>query len=90
MVKLAEAANIHLQVGAFMESRLAMTAFAHFSLCSATIVHYDFDTSLMFSADPVSGGILYKDNGVIEIPETNGLGAFISEEWLGKFEKVIV
>ena len=37
MVKLAEANNIHLQVGAMLESRLAMTAFAHFSLCSPMI-----------------------------------------------------
>ncbi|MEJ0103005.1 MAG: dipeptide epimerase [Bacteroidota bacterium] len=90
MVTLAEAANIHLQVGAFMESRLAMTAFAHFSLCSPAIVHYDFDTALMFSEDPVSGGIVYKENGVIEVPEIPGLGAFIDEKWLEKMEKVVI
>ncbi|MCW3117879.1 MAG: dipeptide epimerase [Chitinophagaceae bacterium] len=89
MVKLAEAANIHLQVGAFMESRLAMTAFAHFSLCSPIIEHYDFDTSLMFSEDPVSGGIIYKKNGVIDVPETPGLGAHIDEKWLKRMEKMV-
>src|ERR1700704_5148513 len=47
IVKIAEAANIHLQVGAFVESRLDMTAFAHFSLCSPFIEHFDFDTALM-------------------------------------------
>ncbi len=90
MVKLAEAANIHLQVGAFMESRLAMTAFAHFSLCSPVIEHYDFDTSLMFSEDPVEGGMLYKQNGIIEVPETTGLGASINKSWLKKMEKVVI
>ncbi len=90
MVTLAEAANIHLQVGAFMESRLAMTAFAHFSLCSPAIVHYDFDTALMFSEDPVSGGIVYKENGVIEVPGIPGLGAFVDEKWLEKMEKVVI
>lgn len=90
MVKLAEAARIHLQVGAFMESRLAMTAFAHFSLCSPAIEHFDFDTALMFSEDPVSGGIVYEKNGVVKVPEVAGLGATISESWLGKMAKVTV
>ena len=82
MVKLAEANNIHLQVGAMMESRLAMTAFAHFSLCSPMIEHFDFDTALMFSEDPVSGGIVYEKNGVVKVPEATGLGARIDEDRL--------
>lgn len=90
MVKMAQAANIHLQIGAFMESRLAMSAFAHFSLCSPVIEHYDFDTALMFREDPVSGGIEYKAGGVIEVPDTPGLGATIDEVWLGKMEKIVV
>jgi L-alanine-DL-glutamate epimerase-like enolase superfamily enzyme len=90
MVKLAEASNIHLQVGAMLESRLAMTAFAHFSLCSPMIVHFDFDTALMFSEDPVSGGIAYEKNGLVKVPEITGLGATIEREWLDKMEKVIV
>lgn len=84
MVKLAEQADMHLQVGAFMESRLAMTAFAHFSLCSPMITHYDFDTSLMFSEDPVDGGMKYLQNGVIEVPDAPGIGATISSKWLEK------
>jgi o-succinylbenzoate synthase len=90
MVRLAEAANIHLQVGAFLESRLAMTAFAHFALCSKMIEHYDFDTALMFSEDPVTAGIIYEKNGVVKVPETVGLGATIDENWLGRMEKVII
>jgi L-alanine-DL-glutamate epimerase-like enolase superfamily enzyme len=88
IVKLAEEANIHLQVGAFMESRLAMTAFAHFSLCSSLIEHYDFDTALMFSEDPVSGGIIYEKNGVVKVPEVIGLGASIEQNVLTKFENI--
>jgi L-alanine-DL-glutamate epimerase-like enolase superfamily enzyme len=86
IVALAEKAKIHLQVGAFLESRLAMTAFAHFALCSDMIQHYDFDTALMFREDPVSGGIVYKENGVIEVPEAAGLGASINDEWMEKME----
>jgi L-alanine-DL-glutamate epimerase-like enolase superfamily enzyme len=90
MAKLAEADNIHLQVGAFMESRLAMTAFAHFALCSPMIVHYDFDTALMFRDDPVTGGIMYEKNGVVKVPETIGLGATVHDKWLLKMEKIII
>lgn len=90
MVRLAEDAGMHLQVGAFMESRLAMTAFAHFSLCSPVIEHFDFDTCLMFSQDPVSGGIVYGNNGLIEVPGVPGLGASIEKEWLTRFETVVI
>ena len=82
IVELAKKKNLHLQVGAFMESRLAMTAFAHFSLCSPLIEHFDFDTALMFSEDPVTGGIIYEKNGVVKVPEAIGLGAIIDENWL--------
>jgi L-alanine-DL-glutamate epimerase-like enolase superfamily enzyme len=58
IVEVAREKNIHLQVGAFMESRLAMTAFAHFALCDPLIQHFDFDTALMFSEDPVKDGII--------------------------------
>lgn len=90
MVKLAEAARLHLQVGAFMESRLAMTAFAHFSLCSPMIEHFDFDTCLMFSEDPVSGGIVYEKNGVVKVPEVAGLGAMVEKNWLKKLEGIVL
>jgi L-Ala-D/L-Glu epimerase len=90
MVRLAEAASIHLQIGAFMESRLAMTAFAHFALCSPAIEHYDFDTALMFSEDPVTGGIIYEKNGVVKIPEVPGLGATVGDIQLKKLVSIII
>jgi L-Ala-D/L-Glu epimerase len=90
MARMAEAANIHLQVGAMLESRLAMTAFAHYALSSPMIVHFDFDTALMFKEDPVTGGIAYEKNGVVKVPEMIGLGATIDESWLRKMEKVLI
>jgi len=90
MVRMAEDAGIHLQVGAMLESRLGMTAFAHFALCSPMIEHYDFDTALMFVEDPVTGGIVYEKNGVVIVPETVGLGAAIDESWLGRMEKIVI
>ena len=88
MARMAEAANIHLQVGAMLESRLAMTAFAHYALCSPAIIHFDFDTALMFSEDPVTGGIVYEKNGVVKVPETVGLGASIDATRLAGMEQV--
>lgn len=90
IVGRAEKAGIRLQVGAMLESRLGMSAFAHFALCSPSIEHYDFDTALMFLEDPVAGGIQYREGGVVEVPDTPGLGATVSEEWLGKMEKVVI
>jgi o-succinylbenzoate synthase len=90
IISLAEKAKMKIQMGAFMESRLGMTASAHFALCSNNIVHYDFDTPLMFTDDPVTGGITYHENGVVKIPETAGLGASIDKEKLERLEKVII
>ena len=90
IVELAKQKKMHLQVGAFMESRLATAAFPHFSLCDPLIEHFDFDTALMFREDPVDGGIVYGKNGVITVPETIGLGAKLQEDWLDKLEKVII
>ena len=90
IVRLAEKAGIHLQVGAMLESRIAMTAFAHFSLCSPMIEHYDFDTALMFSEDPVTGGIQYRENGRVEVPDVPGLGATVSDDRLQKMESVSI
>lgn len=90
IVELAGKKNMRLQVGAFMESRLAMTTFAHFALCSPLIVHFDFDTALMFSEDPVRGGIVYAKNGIITLPETAGSGAALESGWLKKLNVVSI
>ncbi|RYY99544.1 MAG: dipeptide epimerase, partial [Chitinophagaceae bacterium] len=84
VAKLGEAAGLELQVGGFMESRLGMTAAAHLALANDAIHHCDFDTPLMFTADPVLGGIAYGPGGVIEVPEVPGLGATVDPAWLGE------
>ena len=90
IVSLAEAAHIHMQIGGFMESRLGMTAAAHLALVSPYIRYCDFDTPLMFTQDPVTGGIQYKPNGIIEVPDAPGLGAAIDEGFLSESEKVVL
>jgi len=90
IISFADKAKMKMQVGGFTESKLGMTAFAHLSLCSDNIMYYDFDTPLMFIEDPVSGGMTYHENGVVKVPETPGLGAWIEEDYLDKFEKVFI
>jgi L-alanine-DL-glutamate epimerase-like enolase superfamily enzyme len=90
IAQLADAAGLHLQVGGFMESRLGMTAAAHLALANDAIHHCDFDTPLMFTEDPVIGGIIYQPKGVIEVPEVPGLGAVVDEAYLVGADKVIV
>ncbi len=90
IVKQADKADMQMQIGAFLESRLGMSASAHLALCSDNITHCDFDTPLMFAEDVVSGGLSYHENGVMKVPETPGLGASIEQSYLDKLEKVII
>lgn len=90
IIGMAAKASIHLQVGSFMESRLGTTASAHLALSHDSIIHYDLDTPLMFTSDPVKGGVVYKENGIIEVPDAPGLGAVIDEHFLKDAEKVIL
>jgi L-Ala-D/L-Glu epimerase len=89
IAQLGASANMVMQVGGFMESRLGMTASAHLAMANNSIHHCDFDTPLMFTEDPVIGGINYLQNGIIDLPDTPGLGAAIDESYLIKAEKFI-
>lgn len=90
IVEVAKEYNIKLQVGCFMESRLAITALVHFAYCSDLIVHYDLDTPLMLKEDPVIGGMIFKENGVVEIDEAVGIGVKVDEEYLKTLESTQV
>ena len=90
IVKLAENAHLNVQVGGFLESRLAFTASAHLALQSDCIFYCDFDTPLMFVEDPVVNGITYGDGGLVKVPELPGLGASMSKRYLDQLVKVVV
>lgn len=75
IIALAEQAGMEVQIGGFLESRLAWTAAAHLALTSDAVRYCDMDTPLMFASDPVQGGISYGPGGVITLPEAPGLGA---------------
>jgi len=90
IIDLAEAASMKIQMGGFLESRLGFTAAAHVALTSNRIEHIDFDTPLMFTEDPVTGGITYGKNGVVTVPESVGLGASYDQAYLEKQTKIII
>jgi len=77
IIALAEEAGMEVQIGGFLESRLAWTAAAHLALTSNAVRYCDMDTPLMFTADPVVEGISYGPGGTITVPNRPGLGASI-------------
>ncbi len=90
IIRLAEEAGMEMQVGGFMESRIAMTVNAHLALASRNIKYYDFDTPLMFQSDPVEGGMVYGANGEITISEAPGIGATVKADELKLMKKKVV
>ena len=90
IIRLAEKANLPMQAGGFLESRLGFTATAHMALCSDQICFYDFDSPLMFESDPVTGGIIYGAKGLVTVPESEGLGASFDPGYLKDLDKVVV
>ena len=90
ILKQAEKAKMDCQIGAFMESRLAMTAFGHLALSSKAVKYCDFDTPLMHAEDYVTGGIQYQANGEMTVPDSPGLGASIEPEILKRMESFTV
>ena len=89
IIALAEAAGIEVQLGGFLESRLAFTASAHLALTSKAVKHCDMDTPLMFTVDPVEGGLRYGPKGELTVPTDPGLGARIARQWLASPVHVI-
>lgn len=90
IINLAEQADMKMQIGGFLESRLAFTASAHLALTSDHIIFYDFDTPLMMEEDPVTGGIIYGKNGEVKVTDEPGLGAGVDEKYLKTLDKVVV
>jgi L-alanine-DL-glutamate epimerase-like enolase superfamily enzyme len=84
--KVCEAAGIPCMMGGMLESRVALTAFAHFATTQENIIFYDMDTCMLgHKVDPVTGGVRY-NNYYVELPETIGIGADVEESFLSRLE----
>jgi o-succinylbenzoate synthase len=82
--------QVPCMMGGMLESRIALTAFAHFVLAHDNIIFYDMDTCMLgHKTDPVTGGVRY--NGFyLEIPEAPGIGADADEQFLRSLESITV
>ena len=86
----AQQHNIPCMMGGMLESRVALTAFAHFALAHDNIIFHDMDTCLLgHKTDPVTGGVKYKGY-FLEIPDTPGLGADVDEAFLSQCESITI
>jgi L-alanine-DL-glutamate epimerase-like enolase superfamily enzyme len=85
---VCEANNIPCMMGGMLESRVALTAFAHFATALDNVKFYDMDTCLLgHKTDPVVGGVTY-NNFCVELPDGVGIGADVDEAFLKGLEKV--
>ena len=87
---IAEAGDINCQLGCFSETRLGISAMAHFDLAWNHILFHDLDSPLMLSEDPVIGGITYGKGWSLEVPDTPGHGADLDSSFLSNFDKITV
>ena len=85
---LAEAGDIPCMVGCMSESKLGITAAAHFSLGNAIMQFFDLDSHLEHSEDPIQGGVQI-ENGMIEVPDTPGIGASPDPDCLKRLDEVV-
>jgi L-Ala-D/L-Glu epimerase len=87
---VCEEHHIPCMMGGMLESRVALTAFAHFALAHDNILFHDMDTCLLgHKTDPVTGGVRY--NGYfLETPDTPGLGADIDKAFLQQCERATI
>ena len=87
---VCEKNNIPCMMGGMLESRVALSAFAHFALAHDNIIFNDMDTCMLgHQLDPVTGGVQY--NGCyVEVPDTPGIGADADDAFLQALEKITV
>ena len=78
---IAESAGIACMIGCMSESRLGLTANAHFAAARQNIRFCDLDGCFEHADDPVHGGIIYAGY-TIELPETPGIGAEVDSAFL--------
>ncbi|AJY76765.1 mandelate racemase/muconate lactonizing enzyme family protein [Paenibacillus beijingensis] len=71
--QMAEEYGVECMVGSMIESRVAVTAAAHFAASKKNITRFDFDAPLMMLHDIVVGGVKY-DGRIMTFPQEAGLG----------------
>ena len=82
--------GIPCMIGGMLESRMALTAFAHFASACNNIQFYDMDTCMLgHKIDPVAGGATFYGL-TLHLPDAPGIGADINDEFLASCEHIKV
>ncbi len=82
--------NIPCMMGGMLESRVALSAFAHFAAANPQIIFYDMDTCMLgHKVDPVIGGVTY-NSYTVQLPNGIGIGAAVEETFLDMCENIII
>lgn len=87
---VAEAAGIRCGIGCMTESRLGLTAAAHFANACGNVVFADLDGADFHAEDPVVGGITYGSDGTVLAPEVPGLGASVHPDFLARCTSMVI
>ena len=73
MNKMAEAYGVECMVGSMIETKIGLSAAAHFAASQRNITRYDFDAPLMLASETIDGGIVYNGR-VVTFANNPGLG----------------
>ena len=76
-------------LGCMAETRLGLSAAAHFVSARPNVVYVDLDSCFLHSLDPVIGGITY-NGSAITLPDTPGHGVDIDAAFLAQMEMVTI
>lgn len=69
----AETAGIACMVGSMIESSVSVTAAASLAAAKRNVQYVDLDASLMFSANPLAGGLINQKDQ-LQLPDRPGMG----------------
>lgn len=88
--QVCEDGGISCMMGGMLESRVALTAFAHLATACDNIRFYDMDTCLLgHKIDPVTGGVRF--NGfLVELPKGPGIGADVDAAFLAGLDHISI
>ncbi|MFC4558061.1 mandelate racemase/muconate lactonizing enzyme family protein [Virgibacillus kekensis] len=85
IAKLAHIYGVNCMVGSMIETKIGITAAAHFAASQPNVNRYDFDAPLMLADDLIDGGVTYKQNA-IDLGAEPGLGIErINEQFIAEW-----
>ena len=88
LASVAEAGHRACMMGCMSESRLGVTAAAHFASANPVIRFFDLDSCLEHAENRIVGGIEYQ-GGMIALPDAPGLGAWPDPDLIRGLERLL-